>query len=167
MSRLVHRKINFEQDREYVLKCHCRINYECDTPWMRELAYEDYRKQWFGLESQVKGFYWALQTTAQDEQALAEILELENGERAGYLWAVFEKDNESGFAFGELREIYIEPELRRQGLSGEVYAYVEAWARKRGAAVLRAGTGCENRASIAMHEKLGFYPYRYEFEKVL
>ncbi len=167
MIELVHRNIDFEKDRDYVLECHCRVNYACDTPWMRKLPYEDYRRQWFGLNSQITGFYWALQTTAQDGRALAEILDLKDGGRAGYLWAVFEKDNESGFAFAELREIYIEPELRRQGLSAQAYAYVEAWARTQGAAVLRAGTGCENAASIAMHEQMGFYTYRLEFEKEL
>lgn len=122
-GRLIHRKIDFEKDREYVLECHCRVNYACETPWMREKSYEDYRGQWFSLKSQVQGFYWALQTTVQDGRALAERLELEDGRRAGYFWAVFEKDCESGFAFGEVREIYIEPELRRIGLARELYAY--------------------------------------------
>ncbi len=166
-GRLIHRKIDFEKDREYVLECHCRVNYACETPWMREKSYEDYRGQWFSLKSQVQGFYWALQTTVQDGRALAERLELEDGRRAGYFWAVFEKDCESGFAFGEVREIYIEPELRRIGLARELYAYAGAWAKEQGAAVLRAGTGFKNAASLAMHKKLGFSPYRCEFEKVL
>jgi len=41
---MIHRKIDFEKDREYVLERHCRINYECDTPWKRELPYEEYRR---------------------------------------------------------------------------------------------------------------------------
>ena len=43
MIELVHRNIDFEKDRDYVLECHCRVNYACDTPWMRKLPYEDYR----------------------------------------------------------------------------------------------------------------------------
>ena len=31
--KLVHRKIDFACDRDYVLECHCKINYECDCPW--------------------------------------------------------------------------------------------------------------------------------------
>lgn len=50
-GRLIHRKIDFEKDREYVLECHCRVNYACETPWMREKSYEDYRGQWFSLKS--------------------------------------------------------------------------------------------------------------------
>ena len=55
MIELVHRNIDFEKDRDYVLECHCRVNYACDAPWMRKLPYEDYRRQWFGLNSQITG----------------------------------------------------------------------------------------------------------------
>ena len=54
---IVHRQIDFVKDKEYVLERHCRINYECDCPWVREIAYDDYRKDWFSLKNQINGFY--------------------------------------------------------------------------------------------------------------
>lgn len=71
------------------------------------------------------------------------------------------------FRFAEIEEVYIEEEFRRQGAAARLYEYAEAKARRSGASVIRAGTGVCNTASIKLHEKLGFAPYRYEFEKLL
>ena len=164
---LIHRNIDFEKDRDYILERHCRINYACESPWAREISYPDYRSEWFSLTSQVSGFYGCLERTAQDDRAIAEIIETEDGCIAGYLWATFCEDEESGFRFVEVQEIYIEEGFRRHGVASQLYEYAEAKARRNGAKVIRAGTGLCNRASIQLHERLGFVPYRYEFEKLL
>ena len=164
---LVHRSIDFEKDRDYILDCHCRINYACESAWAREISYSDYRSEWFSLTSQVSGFYGYLERTAQDEHSIAEIIETEDGHIVGYLWTTFCKDEESGFCFVEIQEIYIEEEFRRHGAATRLYEYVELKARHSGAKVIRAGTGLCNRASVQMHERLGFVPYRCEFEKML
>ena len=166
--KLIHRKIDFIRDRDYVLERHCRINYACDSPWKRRtMTYPAYREEWFSLESQVSGFYHHLQATALDGRTIAEILEIMDGRTAGYLWAPFYLDSVSGFCFAEIQDIYIGKEFRRLGFATELYGYVEEAAKRNGAQVVRAGTGCENTGSIALHKMLGFYPYRYEFEKLL
>lgn len=164
---LIHRSIDFEQDRDYILERHCRINYACESPWVREMPYPDYRSEWFSFTSQVSGFYGYLQRTAQDERTIAEIIQWEDGRIAGYLWATFCEDEEMDFRFVEIQEIYIEEELRRRGVAAQLYEYAETKARRNGAKVIRAGTGACNSASIQLHERLGFAPYRYEFEKLL
>jgi GNAT superfamily N-acetyltransferase len=84
-----------------------------------------------------------------------------------YVWAPFYKDNESGFClFGSAR-YYIEEPFRRQGLARAIYEEAEKKAKSQGAAALRAGTGADNIFSRLFHEKLGFLPYRFEFEKKL
>lgn len=164
---IIHRKVDFEKDREYILDCHCKVNYECDTPWAREAAYQEYRDQWISWPGQTEGFYNALRQSVEDPRTIVEILETQSGERVGYLWAPLWEDSDSGFACAEVQDIFIEESFRRTGIAGQLYQYVETAARKNGAKVLRAGTGCENAASIAFHKKLGFYTYRYEFEKEL
>lgn len=164
---LIHRSIDFDKDRDYILERHCRINYACESPWVREASYPDYRSEWFSLTRQVSGFYGYLEQTAQDERTIAEIIETEDGRIAGYLWAVFREDGESGFCFVDINEIYVEEEFRRYGVASRLYEYAEAKARNSGAKVIRAGTGLCNDASIQLHTKLGFAPYRYEFEKLL
>ena len=165
--KLIHRNIDFEKDRDYILECHCRINYACESAWAREVPYSDYRKEWFSLTRQVSGFYDCLEQTAKDDRAIAEIIESEDGHIAGYLWATFCEDEESGFCFAEIQEIYIEEKFRRYGAAAQLYEYAEAKARRNGAKVIRAGTGLCNRASLQLHERMGFVPYRCEFEKVL
>lgn len=112
---LIHRSIDFEKDRDYILERHCRINYDCESPWKREMTYPDYRSEWLSFTSQVSGFYGYLERTAQDEHSIAEIIETEDERSVGYLWTTFCKDEESGFCFVEIQEIYIEEEFRRHG----------------------------------------------------
>lgn len=164
---LIHRPINPERDREYILECHCRINYECDCPWKRKMPYESYRAEWLSLTGQIGEFLGYLAETMQDERTIAEILLNESGETVGYLWAPFCEDTESGFRFSEIQDIYIEEEFRRQGVASGLYRYAEENAARHGASVLRAGTGCGNLRSIRLHERMGFVPYRIEFEKLI
>jgi GNAT superfamily N-acetyltransferase len=67
----------------------------------------------------------------------------------------------------EVQDIYIEEPFRRQGLARAIYEEAEKKAKSQGAAALRAGTGADNIISRLFHEKLGFLPYRFEFEKKL
>lgn len=164
---IVHRQIDFVKDKEYVLERHCRINYECDCPWAREITYDDYRKDWFSLKNQINEFYRYLEQTSKDSRTIAEIIEDESGCVVGYIWVPFCVDEESGFAFADIQDIYIEEDYRRSGLAAQLISYAEDKARQSGAKVIRSGTGCENIKSIRLHEKLGYYQYRYEFEKVL
>ena len=164
---LLHRSMDFERDREYILERHCRINYACDSPWAREKSYADYRAEWFSLSGQISEFYGYLRETAQDSRSIAEMIETEDGRTVGYLWVTFSEDKESGFRFAEIQEIYIEEEFRRQGLAAQLYQYAEEKAKVNGAKVIRAGTGVCSNASIRLHESLGYAPYRYEFEKLL
>lgn len=165
--KLIHRNIDLEKDRDYILERHCRINYACESPWKREMSYPDYRSEWFSLTSQVSGFYGYLERTAQDDRAIAEIIETEDGCIVGYLWTTFCEDEESGFRFAEIQEIYVEEEYRRHGVATQLYEYAEAKARCNDAKVIRSGTGLCNSVSIQLHERFGFAPYRYEFEKLL
>lgn len=164
---LIHRAIDFENDRDYVLECHCRINYECDCPWARKIPYADYRENWFSLAGQVEGFYNYLMESARDPRTVAEIIETEDGQTIGYFWVPFCEDAENDFCFADVQDIYIEEEFCEHGIAAELFRYAEEKAKLNGASVIRSGTGCENIRSIRLHEKLGFYTYRYEFEKVL
>lgn len=162
-----HRKIDFIKDKEYILEAHCKINYECDTPWKRKMSYDVYRAEWFGLKNQISEFYNYLCDTAKDERTIAEIIEDESGKIIGYLWVPFCEDAASGFAFADIQDIYIEQEYRGQGIASKLFNYAEKNAMQSGAKVIRSGTGCENIASVELHKKNGYYVYRYEFEKEL
>lgn len=167
MNPLTHRRIVLPDDRDYVLERHCRINYECDCEWARRVPYEEYRQSWFSMAGQTEGFLSALAVSMQDSRTIAEILLDESGQPVGYLWVPFTEDADSGFRFAEVQDIYVEVHLRRQGIASGLYRYAEDAARKNGAKVLRAGTGCGNLRSMRLHEKLGYSPYRVEYEKLL
>lgn len=164
---LIHRKINIEFDKEYLLERHCRINYECDSPWKRRMTYSEYRNEWFELENQINGFIDGLSDSLRDSRTIAEIIENEKSAKAAYIWIPFYADMESGFCFAEVQDIYIEEQFRNDGIATLLMEYAELKAKENGAKVIRSGTGCENIKSLGLHEKLGYYQYRYEFEKLL
>ena len=163
----VHRSIGFDRDRDYLLERHCRINYACDSPWARAIPYEEYRRNWFAMPEQINGFWQHLQESAKDPRAIVEIIENDRGETVGYLWVSFWEDKEAGIACLEVQDIYVEEAFQKQGVATRLFAYAEEKARAAGANLMRSGTGRENAASIAMHAKLGYEIYRYEFEKRL
>ena len=165
-NTLIHERIDLTRDTEYVLECHCRVNYDCDTPWAREVSYENYRARWYNWDDQQAGFIAALRESMEDARTIAEIVKTPAGEVVGYLWVAFHGED-AAFIWADAQDIYIEPQYRRMGLAEYLMEYAENMARQNSAQVLRSGTGCENRASIDMHEKLGFYQYRYEYEKLL
>ena len=164
---LKHVKINLEIDRDYILERHCRINYECDTPWIRKLSYEQYRADWFTNAGQQEGFLSALCDSMKDERTIAEIIKTDSGETVGYLWVSFHSGTASFMCWADVQDIYIEENYRRSGVAAYLMDYAEQSAKQNGAKVIRSGTGSENIASQSMHQKLGYYQYRMEYEKVL
>jgi GNAT superfamily N-acetyltransferase len=131
------------------------------------MTYDDYRNEWFNLQGQIEGFSSALLESMKDNRTIAEIIENEDNEKVAYLWVSFFADEESGFCFAEVRDIYVEDGFRSKGIAFILMEYAEEKARASGAKVIRSGTGCENNKSLRLHEKLGYYQYRYEFEKLL
>lgn len=165
--QLTHRKINLESDRAYVLERHCQTNYASDCPWKRKMPYSAYREEWFGMQGQTNGFLSALAESMQDPRTLAEIIETEEGVPVGYLWVWFCVEPDSGFCYADVQDIFVEEPFRATGIATALLEYAETSAKENGATVIRSGTGCENLASIGLHNKLGYYQYRREYEKML
>ena len=166
-KNLRHVKIDLGKDKDYILECHCRINYECDTPWARKIPYEEYRANWFNNIGQQNGFLSMLADSMKDERTVAEIIKTESNETVGYLFVSFYAETESFMCWADVQDIYIEEPYRKSGVATYLMDYAEKSAKQNGAKVIRSGTGCENVKSQGLHEKMGYYQYRFEYEKVL
>ena len=166
MKNLQHTKIDLKQDQDYILERHCRINYACDCPWARKISYEEYRANWFANNDQIEGFLSALRNSMEDNRTIAEIIKTEQGETVGFIWAPFYGSDPS-FIWAEVQDIYVEESWRGCGVAAYLMEYAEKMALANGAKVIRSGTGCENIASQKLHQKLGYYQYRMEYEKAL
>ena len=163
-----HIRINPDADIDidYICERHCRINYECDTPWARRIPYAEYRANWDAWPGQRYGYLSALRESMEDERTIAEIIKTAAGETVGYLWALFHGED-ANFIWADVQDIYVEETYRQTGVASYLMNYAEQSAKRNGAKVIRSGTGCENVASQAMHNKLGYYQYRMEYEKIL
>ena len=164
--KLQHVRLNPNRDKEYILERHCRINFACDTPWARRISYEEYRMNWFSNAGQQEGFLSALTESMKDARTIAEIIKLDSGETAGYLWVPFHGEDLS-FIWVDVQDIYVEEAYRRTGMATYLMNYAEKAAKRNGAKVIRSGTGCENINSQELHRKMEYYQYRMEYEKVL
>lgn len=161
-----HIKIDLDADRNYILERHCRVNYECDTPWARKIPYNEYRANWFANTGQQNGFLSSLRDSMADERTIAEIIKTESGENVAYLWVPFHGEDEH-FIWADVSDIYIEEPYQGKCVASYLMDYAEQSAKQNGAKVIRSGTGCENVKSQGLHKKLGYYQYRFEYEKVL
>lgn len=163
---LQHIKIDLEKDKDYILERHCRINYECDCPWATKIPYEEYRANWFSWAGQQEGFLGNITENMKDERTIAEIIKTKSGETIGYLWVYFHAEDEK-FIWAEVQDIYVEEIYRKTGLGLYLMEYAEKAAKRNGAKVIRSGTGCKNIKSQGLHQKMGYYQYRFEYEKLL
>ena len=167
MDNLKHFRIDLNTDRDYILERHCRVSYECNTPWARNLSYERYRADWFANTGQREEFLSSLRESMDDARTVAEIIKTESGETIGYLWVPFHAVAASSMCWADVQDIYIEEAYRRIGMASRLMDYAEQSAKRNGAKVIRSGTGCENFKSQGLHRKLGYYQYRFEYEKML
>lgn len=159
--------LNSDEDLDYILECHCLISYECESPRMRKLTYKEYWTKWFSSTSQKKEFLSSLQESMEDTRTIANIVKTGLGKKIGYIWVSFYEEIELSTSWANVQDIYIEEDYRKTGIASYLMKYAETTARLNGANVIRSGTGSENEKSQALHEKLGYYQYRFEYEKVL
>lgn len=81
------------------------------------------------------------------------------GRAAGFVEAALRTDSVNGCATSPvvfLEGIYVEPQLRRQGVSRALVHAVEEWGRKIGCREFASDALLENTSSHSMHRGLGF-----------
>jgi len=160
-----YRTIDVRKDRKTLLEFHCRINYESETPYARNIPYEQYRKKWLST-SQPNAFLSHLAETMKGERTMAEILEY-NGSAVGYLWVTFTDIHDYHITIAEVMDITVAPDYQRRGIGTKILKHIEEKARECGAHLLRSDTGIDNIASQKLHQKFGFKPYRIHYEKII
>jgi len=159
------RRININEDRDFLLEFHCRINFESETPYARKLPYEEYREKWLST-SQPESFLSDLAKKMKENRTIAEILEIDSV-KVGYLWVTFTDVQDYGMTIAGIMDIAVARDYQRRGIGTTMLRHVEELAKEQGATLLRSDTGIENLASQKLHESCGFRPYRIHYEKVL
>ncbi len=160
-----YRRIDLIKDRKTLLEFHCRINYESETPFARNVSYEEYRQKWIGTP-QPETYLSDLSKSIKDKRTIAEILE-DNGNVVGYLWVKFSDIQGYDLTVAEIMDIAVTSDYQRRGIGLSMLGHIEKLAKERGATFLRSDTGIENVPSQKLHRKFGFKTKRIEYEKVL
>ncbi len=61
--------------------------------------------------------------------------------------------------FGELMDLMVHPDYRRQGVGQELFAAAKAWYKERGIRRIEVRAAATNEISTAFWPKMGFQPY--------
>ncbi len=168
-DKLYFLEIDMLRDREYLLDCHCQINYECESSWARQITYECYKQNWLKMDNQINIFLNSIENSINNSKSKAYLIYSDEifSNVIGYVWAHYSEDKETGFRCLEIQDIYIEAQYRQQGVAKKIILYLEQYAKSIEVKIMRAGTGVLNTSSMKMFESLGYKPYRIEFEKII
>lgn len=91
------------------------------------------------------------------------IAETASGERAGFVYAVTERDFFTGEAYVHVSEIAVA--RSGEGVGTALMAAVESWARERGCRRVTLNVVDENRAGQRLYERLGFGLAHHQYIK--
>jgi len=105
-----------------------------------------------------EGFEPELDPILADPNQAAFIASLPDGRRVGFLEAGLRAYGEGceTSPVGYIEGIYVDEEMRGQGLSLRLMRAAEDWAREKGCTEIASDTWLENEASIQMHLRLGY-----------
>ena len=67
-----HRRIDLDADHTALLDFHCEVNFDCESHWMRQLPFSDYRDKWLATD-QPESFLSSLRESMADPRTVAEI----------------------------------------------------------------------------------------------
>lgn len=148
--------INTNNDRDILLELHCRINYESETPYARQVSYRQFREKWLRT-SQPESYLSHLSKTMKDKRTMAEILE-DDDNIVGYLWVTITDIEGYDITIAEVMDIAVVPNYQRRGIGLKMMKHIEEMAKKKGATLLRSDTGIENIASQRLLKNLGSGP---------
>ena len=156
-------------DRDAILEFHCFNNYQSESPFYRSIPYEEYRKSWLKSPQPEE----VLLTMAKDLDNPRNIVQFAiiDGKLAGFLWVRFEDFTMTLLDIKKTHAVIyglsVKDEYQRKGVGLKILTYIEQEARRKGASLIRSGTGTENTASQKLHEAYGFKVYYVEYEKKL
>jgi len=105
-----------------------------------------------------EGFEPELDPILADPNQAAFIASLPDGRRVGFLEAGLRAYGEGceTSPVGYIEGIYVDEDMRGQGLSLRLMRAAEDWAREKGCTEIASDTWLENEASIQMHLRLGY-----------
>lgn len=160
------RTVDVESDKADLLEFHVVGNYESDSPWARQVSFEQYRKEWLANTPQTEEFLSHLAESLQDSRTIAEIWEADTAP-IGFLWVTFDEIVGWNLTVAEVRDLELAAGHRQRGIGSNMLVYAEELSRQRGAGLLQSGTGVDNVASQELHAKMGLEIYHVDYEKRL
>jgi ribosomal protein S18 acetylase RimI-like enzyme len=156
-------------DRDTILEFHCFNNYQSESPVYRSIPYEEYQKSWL-KSPQPEEVLLTMAKDLDDSRNIVQFVTID-GKIAGFLWVRFEDFNMTLLGIKKTHAVIyglsVKDEYQRKGIGLKILTYIEQEARRKGATLIRSGTGTENTASLRLHEAYGFKVYYVEYEKDL
>ena len=139
-----------------------------DLRTVLQFQYEIYEHNFPGFRVD-KGFLddYARQLRAVAHSHSEQIWVLEMaGEVRGFVWGALITSMVDEFV-GYIKNVYVAPEIRRQGYAKRLIAVAEDWFRSQGAPKASLDASVCNQPVVAFYEKTGYHITRARMEKLL
>jgi ribosomal protein S18 acetylase RimI-like enzyme len=95
------------------------------------------------------------------------VAEGEDGQRAGMIWAIQTKDENSGSDQAFILDLHVEKGCRGMGIGNELLTRAEEWARERGLPIIALAVSEGNEVARRLYERIGFITRRRVMSKSL
>lgn len=116
----------------------------------------------------IRDFERILKMAERDPSEGLFVCEDASGRIAGFVWSsVATRRFEGGQTVCTIKDMYVVPDLRGQGVGGALMEAAEDFARRWKATRMALEVTVANRAAVRLYEKMGFAPARYQMEKRL
>ncbi|HOS92540.1 MAG TPA: GNAT family N-acetyltransferase [Armatimonadota bacterium] len=116
----------------------------------------------------IRDFERILKMAERDPSEGLFVCEDATGRTAGFVWSsVSMRRFEGGQSVCTIKDMYVVPDLRGQGVGMALMQAAEDFARRWKASRMALEVTVANRAAVRLYEKAGFTPTRYQMEKRL
>jgi ribosomal protein S18 acetylase RimI-like enzyme len=95
------------------------------------------------------------------------VADLDDQSNSGQVWLGEARDPYSGARRGYIYDLYVEPEMRGQGIGRALLRAAEAASLRRGDSELGLTVAAQNEAALALYQHMGFDVERLTMSKVL
>jgi GNAT superfamily N-acetyltransferase len=160
------RKVDLKKDKTLLIDLECELNYANESYLRERFDFAEYRQRWFS-HGRPKIIFDSFKEVLKDKRTICEFLETTAGEKVAFFMVTFADLKGFDLVSAFLEDIYVFEKYRKRGIGSFLLKKIEARAKSAGAEFIRDGTSFLNKPSKKLHEKNGYYVYRFGFEKRL
>ena len=112
--------------------------------------------EFLGSKHSLEKIKCAIENALKTNRAVFFLKLSKDGEIIGFAFGNICSGLETGADYLWINELYVSPDCRKQGIAGEIYEYIEKWAKEVKISYIATITGKTNEISQNFHKKMNY-----------